>query len=108
MHFVLFLKSGYTISTILFFLHKKEYYVTRIIFISKEQIKALLTEKQIHKTKTKNTLAPMGVLAPGSAHARPSARPPIDTSGNFLAHMSGGVKLSESFSDQLSRQIREF
>ena len=54
-------------------------------------------------------LAPMGVLAPGSAHARPSARPPIDTSGNFSAHMSGGgVKLSESFSDQLSRQIREF
>ena len=33
-------------------------------------------------------LAPMGVLAPGSAHARPSARPPIDTSGNFPAHMS--------------------
>jgi hypothetical protein len=25
----------------------------------------------------------MGVLAPRSAHARPSARPPIDTSGNF-------------------------
>ena len=35
-------------------------------------------------------LAPMGVLAPGSAHARPSARPPIDTSGNFSPHMSGG------------------
>ena len=33
-------------------------------------------------------LAPMGVLAPGSAHARPSARPPIDTSGNFPAHVS--------------------
>ena len=47
--------------------------------------------------------------APGSAHARPSARPPIDTSGNFSAHMSGGgIKLSERFSDQLSRQIREF
>ena len=30
----------------------------------------------------------MGVLASGSAHARPSARPPIDTSGNFSAHMS--------------------
>ena len=30
----------------------------------------------------------MGVLTPGSALARPSARPPIDTSGNFLAHMS--------------------
>ena len=33
-------------------------------------------------------LAPMGVLVPGSAHARPSTQPPIDTSGNFLAHMS--------------------
>ena len=33
-------------------------------------------------------LAPMGVLAPGSAQARPSARPPIDTSGNFPAHVS--------------------
>ena len=33
-------------------------------------------------------LAPMGVLAPGSAHARPSARPPIDTSGNFPAPVS--------------------
>ena len=31
-------------------------------------------------------LAPMGVLAPGSAHARPSAQPPIDNSGNFPAH----------------------
>ena len=30
----------------------------------------------------------MGVLAPGSAHARPSARPPIDMSGNFPQHMS--------------------
>ena len=28
-------------------------------------------------------LTPMGVLAPGSAHARPSAQPPIDMSGNF-------------------------
>ena len=53
-------------------------------------------------------LAPMGVLAPGSAHVRLSARPPIDTSGNFSAHMSRGGKLSDSFSDQLSRQIREF
>ena len=30
----------------------------------------------------------MGVLAPGSAQARPSAQPPIDTSGNLLAHMA--------------------
>ena len=29
-----------------------------------------------------------GVLAPGSAHARPSAHAPIDTSGYFSAHMS--------------------
>jgi hypothetical protein len=37
---------------------------------------------------TKFPLAPMGVLTPGSAHARTSARPPIDTSGNFPAHVS--------------------
>ena len=35
-----------------------------------------------------SSLALMGVLAPGSVHARPSARPPIDTSGNFPEHMS--------------------
>ena len=28
-------------------------------------------------------LAPMGALAPGSAHARPSAQAHIDTNGNF-------------------------
>jgi hypothetical protein len=33
-------------------------------------------------------LTPMGVLAPGSAHARPSAQPPIDMSGNFPVHVS--------------------
>ena len=31
----------------------------------------------------------MGVLAPRSAHARPSAQPPIISSGNFSAHVSG-------------------
>ena len=30
----------------------------------------------------------MGVLAPGSAHDRPSAQTPIDSSGNFPAHVS--------------------
>ena len=30
----------------------------------------------------------MGVLAPVSAHAGPSAQPAIGTSGNFPAHMS--------------------
>ena len=38
--------------------------------------------------QVKFPLAPMGVLAPGSAQVRPSARLPIDTSGNFPAHMS--------------------
>ena len=71
-----------------------------------EKLENILIRGEILITK-KNPLAPMGVLAPGSAHARPSARPPIDTSGNFSADMSGGLKLSESFSDQLSRQIRE-
>ena len=33
-------------------------------------------------------LAPMGVLAPVSAHAGPSAQPPIGTSGNFPARIS--------------------
>ena len=33
-------------------------------------------------------LVPMGVLAPGSAYARPFARPLIDVSLNFPAHVS--------------------
>ena len=40
------------------------------------------------KTVEKFPLTPMGVLAPGSAHARPSAQAPIDMSGNFPAHVS--------------------
>jgi hypothetical protein len=39
-------------------------------------------------SQTKIPLTPMGVLAPGSAHARPSALPPIDVSRNFPAHVS--------------------
>ena len=31
---------------------------------------------------------PMGVLAPGSAHTRPFAQPPIEVSENIPAHMS--------------------
>ena len=34
-------------------------------------------------------LAPMGALAPESAHPRPSAQTPIDTSGKFSAQVSG-------------------
>ena len=40
------------------------------------------------KEEVEFPLTPMGVLAPGSAHARPSAQPPIDMSGNFPAHVS--------------------
>ena len=46
------------------------------------------TVRAMCKIYNKFPLAPMGVLAPGSPHARPSARPPIDTSGKFPAHMS--------------------
>ena len=47
----------------------------------------------------------MGVLAPGSAHARPSARPPIDTSRNFSAHMSwGGGKIVVDFSREIEAE----
>ena len=46
-----------------------------------------------HKPQEQNKipLVPMGVLAPGSAHARPSARPPIITSRNFPANMSADL-----------------
>ena len=40
------------------------------------------------RINSKIPLAPMGVLAAWSAHMRPFAQPPIDTNGNFLAHMS--------------------
>ena len=40
------------------------------------------------KEEEKFPLALMGVLAPGSAHARPSNSPPIDLRENFPAHMS--------------------
>ena len=42
----------------------------------------------LHDNCIRIPLVPMGVHAPGSAHARPFAQPPIDTSGNFPAHMS--------------------
>ena len=37
---------------------------------------------------SKFPLTPMGVLAPWSAHARPSAWPPINMRGDFPAHVS--------------------
>jgi hypothetical protein len=46
-------------------------------------------EKKASKiTTTKNSASADGVLAPGFVHARPSTRPPLDTSRNFSAHVS--------------------
>ena len=50
--------------------------------------------------ESKFPLAPMGVLAPVSAHVGHSAQPPIDTSGNFLARVS-----AESISPKLSHSL---
>ena len=44
-------------------------------------------------------------LAPGSAHARPSARPPIDMSGNVPAHLS--AESPSNFSPNPSEVISE-
>ena len=46
------------------------------------------TPQKEKEKKWKFPLAPMGVLAPGSAHTTPSARPPIGTGGNFPARVS--------------------
>ena len=45
----------------------------------------------------------MGVLAPGSAHARPSAQPPIDVSRNFPAPVS--AELTSNISPNPSEVI---
>ena len=39
-------------------------------------------------SEVKFQLTPMGVLAPGSTHTRPSALPPTYMSRNFLVHAS--------------------
>ena len=50
----------------------------------------------------------MGVLAPGFAHARPSAQPPIDTSEKISPHVSGtGGQQIWNISDQFSRHFRD-
>ena len=54
---------------------------------------------------TKFSLTPMGVLAPGSAHTRPSAQPPIDMSRNFPAHVS--AKSPSNISPNPSEVISE-
>ena len=50
-------------------------------------------------------LAPMGVLAPVSAHAGPSTQPPIGTSINFPARVS--AELPSNISPNPSEVISE-
>jgi hypothetical protein len=52
-------------------------------------------EEEKKKKKHSFPLVPMGVLAPESAHKRPSAQP-INPSGNFPAHMSAESPLNIS------------
>ena len=47
-----------------------------------------LTRRRCGKNYQNIPLAPMGVLAPVSAHAGPSPQPPIGTSGIFPARVS--------------------
>ena len=54
----------------------------------KQTNEALREQLKKKKRKKKFPLAPMGVLAPVSAHAGPSAQPPMGTSGKFPAHVS--------------------
>ena len=51
-----------------------------IICLSMNTFTVINTDKAIELKLMAVPLAPMGVLAPRSAHARPSAQPPIDTS----------------------------
>jgi hypothetical protein len=68
--------------------------------------KTLKNTENTSKNTWQFPLAPMGVLAPGSAHAKPSAQLPIDTSRNFSAHVSGmGDKKNENLSDQFTQAI---
>ena len=55
------------------------------LWISQQEHKCIINK--FRKKTIINPLTLMGVVAPGSAHARPSARPPIDMSGNFPPHV---------------------
>ena len=49
-------------------------------------IPSWVTGRRVRTPCEKIPLALMGVLAPGSMHGGPSAQPPIEGSGNFVAH----------------------
>ena len=63
------------------------------------------TLRNKQKTIDKIPLTPMGVLAPRLRTLDVSARPPIDTRGNFPAHMSAESPLN--ISPNLSEVISE-
>jgi hypothetical protein len=53
------------------------------------KFRLILTKYELKFVQKKEyPLGPMGVLATGSAHPRPSSQPPIETSGNFPAEVS--------------------
>jgi hypothetical protein len=54
------------------------------------KLKSHFTQIEFLKNIYKIPVAPMVVLANGSAHAWPSAWPKIDTRGIFPAHVSKG------------------
>ena len=63
-----------------------------MVFQQYQYHKGLLTniDRNGHITITFRTnLSWVNTLESASAHARPSAQAPIDTSGNFSAHVSG-------------------
>jgi hypothetical protein len=66
------------------------------------------TEKCKRRERRKIPLAPMGVLAPHLRTLDGPLVPPSTRAEIFRRTCLGGRKLSKSFSDQFSRQIREF
>ena len=49
----------------------------------------------------------MGLLAPGSAHTRPSAQPPIDMRKTFPAHVSAPAESPSNISPSPTKVISE-
>jgi hypothetical protein len=74
---------GFTILIILFFCPRRNTMINISIIGTN---KGFADRKHIHETK--NTLAPMGVLAPGSAHDKPSSLPPLTPAEIRSVHMS--------------------
>ena len=68
------------------------YYKHSISRYQKQEDAKVIIMGRVSRQERRIPLTPMGVLAPGSSHARPSAQPPINVSGTFPAHMSAESK----------------